>query len=70
MVPKIQRGENTMKDEAKRTEKYYRLKAVGFNSREANRLKDHSDERVRHYIHLKQKHNREMKAAIINGPEA
>lgn len=58
-----------MKAETKRSEKYYRLKAVGFNSREANRLKDHNEARVRFYIHLKQKHNREMKAAIINGPE-
>ena len=67
MVPKIQ-GEQIMKNEKTRAEKYYRLKDVGFNSREANKLKDHSDERVRYYIHLKHKHNREMKEAILNGP--
>lgn len=59
-----------MKNEKERTERYYRLKAVGFNSREANKLKDHSAARVRFYIHLKHKHNREMKEAIINGPSS
>lgn len=56
-----------MSQENERSKRYYRLKAVGFNSREANKLKDHKEHKIRLYIHLKQKHNREMKELIMKG---
>lgn len=53
-----------MKNEKQRAINYYRLKAVGFNSFEANRLKDHSKKRIEAYIELKEKHNEELKELI------
>lgn len=39
-----------MKKEKERSIKYYLLKEAGFNSREANQLKDYSWEKVNYFI--------------------
>jgi hypothetical protein len=39
-----------MKDERERSIKYYLLKEAGFNSREANQLKDYSWDKVNYFI--------------------
>lgn len=52
------------KNKTQREFNYHRLKSVGFNSFEANRLKDHSKKRIAAYVELKEKHNEEMKDLI------
>ena len=39
-----------MKNEKERSIKYYLLKEAGFNSKEANQLKDYSWEKVNYFI--------------------
>jgi hypothetical protein len=53
-----------MKDEKARSIKYYLLKEAGFNSREANQLKDYSWEKVNYFIDTNLKYREYLQQQI------
>jgi len=55
------------KSKEARRQNYHRLKRAGFNSREANRLKDMSSSKISSLINAKRKQEQELKTIISGG---
>lgn len=58
---------NNHKNKDRRKKNYDSLRAVGYTSREANRIKDFSDSRIKELIALKEKQNDEMSSVLNVG---